>query len=183
MSAPHDIADSEILVTAARGSTQGRLRIGPHGFPCALGRSGLVEVKREGDGGTPVGCFPLRTLRYRADRRAAPETGLPLATISPDDGWCDAPDDLAYNRPVRLPYPASAEAMWRHDHLYDLVVLLGHNDDPVIPGAGSAIFFHLAKEADGALLPTEGCVALRLQDMLTVLPLCDARTVIRIELD
>ncbi len=181
MSDPHDIADGEILVTAAPGSTLGRLRVGPHDRPCALGPSGLFEIQREGAGGTPVGCFPLRALRYRADRLAAPETGLPVTTILPDDGWCDAPGDPAYNRPVRLPYPASAEAMWRHDHLYDLVVLLGHNDDPVVRGAGSAIFFHLAKEAGAALLPTEGCVALRLRDMLTVLPLCDAQTTIRIE--
>ncbi|WP_211488879.1 L,D-transpeptidase family protein, partial [Escherichia coli] len=80
--------------------------------------------------------------------------------------WCDAPDDPNYNRPVKHPYRASAEKMWREDHLYDLVVILGQNDDPVVPGAGSAIFFHLAKELETGFRPTEGCVALRLPDML-----------------
>ncbi len=178
-----DIRPGEILVTAPPGSRIGRLRAGSYEFTCALGRSGLIDEKREGDGGTPLGRFPLRALRYRQDRLPAPGTALPFVPISPDDGWCDAPEDPQYNRPVRLPYPASAESMWRQDHLYDLVVILGHNDDPVVPGAGSAIFFHLAKESGGTLLPTEGCVALRLDDMQAVLALCDTETVMRIERD
>src|SRR5690554_1643952 len=107
MSGMHDIATGEILVTAPPGSSLGRLRIGPHDFTCALGRSGLVDEKRESDGGTPLGRFPLRALRYRPDRLAAPDTRLPLAPLSPEDGWCDAPGDPAYNRAVCLPYPAS----------------------------------------------------------------------------
>lgn len=172
----------DILVTAEMGSTEGVLAIGALRFPCALGRAGLVQDKREGDGGTPLGRFPLRELRYRQDRLSAPETRLPLFPIAPSDGWCDAPEDEAYNRPVRLPYPASAEKMWRSDALYDLVTVLGHNDDPVVPGAGSAIFFHLAKEEDGCLKPTEGCVALRLEDMLQVLALCGPETAMEIEM-
>ncbi|HEY5346811.1 MAG TPA: hypothetical protein VIJ72_01360, partial [Rhizomicrobium sp.] len=81
-------------------------------------------------------------------------------------GWCDAPGDPSYNRPVRLPYPASAEQLWREDHVYDIIVVLGFNDDPVIAGKGSAIFLHLAKP-DYA--PTAGCVALALPDMLAAL--------------
>lgn len=181
MAAPSDISASDILVKAAAGETSGVLQFGHLRFPCALGRSGLVEEKREGDGGTPLGRFPLRSLRYRQDRLAAPVTALPLIPTCPDDGWCDAPNDPSYNRPVRLPYPASAEKMWRADHLYDAVVPLGYNDDPVAPGAGSAIFFHLANEKDGLLQPTEGCVALRLEDMLAVLELCAPGTQMRIE--
>ena len=75
-----------------------------------------------------------------------PSRRLPLRAIRKDDGWCDAPDDPNYNRLVKLPYPASAETMWREDHLYDLVAVLGYNDDPVVPGKGSAIFLHLARD-------------------------------------
>ncbi len=53
--------------------------------------------------------------------------------------------------------------LWRADHVYDLIVPLGYNDDPVVPGKGSAIFMHVAKP-DYA--PTEGCVALALPDLL-----------------
>ena len=91
---------------------------------------------------------------------------MPLSGIAQDDGWCDAPGDPAYNRPVKLPYSASAERLWREDHLYDIIVVLGFNDDPVVAGKGSAIFLHLAK-ADYA--PTAGCVALALDDMLAAL--------------
>ena len=176
-----DFLKTEILVTAPPRSSRGVLETGGRRYPCALGRTGLADPKREGDGGTPIGRFALRELRYRPDRLAAPATALPLIPLSPDDGWCDAPDDPAYNRPVRLPYPASAETMWRADHLYDLVVVLGQNDDPVVPGAGSAIFFHLAGEMDGMLQPTEGCVALRLEDMCEVLAACGPGSEIRIE--
>lgn len=171
----------EIIVTGSPGHHRGELRVGVRSFPCALGRSGVSSEKREGDGATPLGRFPLRELRYRQDRLSVPETGLPLIPISPADGWCDAPEDPAYNRPVRLPYKASAETMWRDDHLYDLVVVLGHNDSPVVPHMGSAVFFHLAREVEGGLGPTEGCVALRLEDMLEVLALAGEQAVMRIE--
>jgi len=95
-----------------------------------------------------------------------PQIALPAEPISPDDGWCDAPGDPNYNRAVKLPYPKSTESMWRDDHLYDVVALLGFNDNPVIDGAGSAIFLHCAREDYG---PTEGCVALKLPDLLSVL--------------
>ena len=174
-------SSTEILVTAKPGEPHGRLIMDGLDFVCALGRAGLVSDKREGDGGTPLGIFPLRQLRFRPDRLPTPATGLPVQPTTPEDGWCDAPQDPAYNRPVRLPYPSSAETMWRDDHLYDLVVVLGHNDDPPRPGAGSAIFFHLANEKNGILQPTEGCVALRLPDMLKVLSRCTPQTTMRID--
>lgn len=133
---------------------------------CAVGRSGIRRAKREGDGATPAGSWPMRKLYYRPDRMAAPVSGLPLAALTPFDGWCDDPQDAAYNQPVRLPYPARAERLWRDDPVYDLIVPLGYNDAPVIAGAGSAIFLHLA-QAD--YRPTEGCVALGRDDLLAVL--------------
>lgn len=89
-----------------------------------------------------------------------------MISIGRDDGWCDAPVDAHYNQPVTLPYPAGAESLWRDDGLYDVVVILGHNDDPVIADAGSAIFMHVAGENRE---PTAGCVALAHGDLLAVL--------------
>lgn len=167
-------------VSAAPSATLGTLEADGLTFPCAVGRSGIVADKREGDGGTPTGRFPLRDLRFRPDRLPAPVTQLPTFEIARTDGWCDAPDDPAYNTPVSLPYPASAEHMWREDHAYDLVVVIGYNDDPVAPGKGSAIFMHLVKELDGDFTPTAGCVALKLKDMLTLLPRLSPTTQIEI---
>lgn len=134
----------------------------------AIGRAGLraAEAKREGDGATPIGAWPLRRVLWRADRLAAPATRLPIAPLEPEDGWCDAPGDPNYNRPVRHPYPASAERLWREDRLYDVLAVLGYNDAPVRPGAGSAIFLHVAGDN---YPPTEGCVAVALRDLRRVL--------------
>lgn len=108
----------------------------------------------------------MRSVLYRPDREPPPLTALPCAPVAPDDGWCDAPEDSAYNRAVKHPYPASAERLWRDDHAYDLIVTLGFNDDPVAPGRGSAIFLHLAQPDWRA---TEGCVAIDRAAMLHVL--------------
>jgi len=132
----------------------------------AIGPAGIALKSGEGDNITPRGCFALREIFYRADRVPAPRVSLPVRMIAQDDGWCDAPDDPNYNRPVKLPYAASAERMWRDDHLYDLVAVMGYNDDPVVPGKGSAIFLHLAKPG---YLPTQGCVALAYDDLLAAL--------------
>src|ERR1700722_16230748 len=107
---------------------------------CAIGPAGIADKQREGDGVTPRGTFALREVFYRADRVKNIRTLLPLWKIEPDDGWGDAPDDSQYNRLFKLPYAASAEHLWRDDHLYDIVAVIGFNDDPVYPGRGSAIF-------------------------------------------
>ncbi len=133
---------------------------------CALGRGGVRAAKREGDGATPAGSWPMRRVLYRPDRTGAPPTRLAAVPLTSTDGWCDDPADPFYNRPVRLPYPARAEALWREDNIYDLVVPLGYNDDPVSPGAGSAIFLHIARDG---YAPTEGCVALAEDDLRLVL--------------
>ncbi len=139
---------------------------GAQDWRCAIGPAGVTADKREGDGATPLGCFPLRRLLYRPDRLAQPETLLPVAPLTPEDGWCDDPNDPAYHTQVRLPFAASHERLWRDDSVYDAIVILGHNDDPPRPGAGSAIFLHVARDD---YTPTQGCVALALPDLLTVL--------------
>ena len=139
--------------------------------PCVIGRSGAISAadKREGDGATPLGTWPVRAVLLRPDRvDGAP--GVAWRWIGPDDGWSDDPADPAYNRPVKLPRATSAEALWREDHAYDVIVILGQNDSPPMPGAGSAIFFHIwVPGKDGAPRPTEGCVAIAPENMRKVL--------------
>lgn len=147
-------------------SPSGRLRWAGHDCRCALGYGGVRQDKLEGDGATPIGRFSFRRVLYRADRLGQPATRLPIDRIATHDGWCDDPADANYNRQVRLPYPARHERLWRKDHLYDVIVILGHNDDPPAAGAGSAIFLHVARADFG---PTEGCVALALPDLLALL--------------
>jgi len=126
-------------------------------YPVTIGASGIRTHKIEGDHGTPVGALRLRKVLYRADRVARPTTHLPIEPIAPTDGWCDDASHADYNRAVTLPHPARHERLWRDDHVYDLCVVLGHNDAPPVKGLGSAIFMHLPP-ADNH--PTEGCIAL-----------------------
>jgi L,D-peptidoglycan transpeptidase YkuD (ErfK/YbiS/YcfS/YnhG family) len=132
------------------------------------GRGGVRPDKREGDGASPSGTFPLVRTYYRPDRLAPPPSGLPLFALRPEDGWVDDPADPQYNRPVTLPYPAGHERMWREDGLYDLVVVIGYNTDPPVPGRGSAIFLHVASPD---LRPTDGCVAVARDILAGLLPL------------
>ncbi len=157
-------ARSQLIVRAlSAGARRGILTCGDLRLPCSLGRSGRRTDKREGDGATPVGRFALREVFYRRDRLMRPRTRLPVAALKVSDGWCDDPRDRNYNRPVRHPYPASAERLWRDDHLYDLIVVLGYNDGPRVRGRGSAIFMHVAGPG---LKPTEGCIALERPHLL-----------------
>lgn len=135
---------------------RGRIEVGGLVIPCALGRSGTLRCKREGDGGTPIGRFGLIQAFYRPDHMTRPRTGLPLRRTTPRDGWSDDPRDRRYNRLVPLPCATSHEKMWRDDHLYDVVIDIAWNRGPVVHGRGSAIFLHLARPE---FSPTEGCVA------------------------
>jgi L,D-peptidoglycan transpeptidase YkuD (ErfK/YbiS/YcfS/YnhG family) len=144
---------------------------------CALGRAGVAGDKREGDGASPAGLWPMRAVLYRRDRLGEIATALRKRVLERDDGWCDDPADPCYNRQVRLPHRGRCERLWRADRLYDIVVPLGYNDDPVLQGAGSAIFLHVAR-SDFA--PTAGCVALALADLLAVLDMAQPSAKVRI---
>lgn len=142
--------------TMSAGASRGLLEAGPVKIPCSIGRSGRQFRKREGDGATPRGSWRPVCVYYRADRIARPRAVLPVRALRPSDGWCDAPGDRNYNRFVSHPYPASAERLWREDGLYDLIVVLDHNQTPRVHGLGSAVFLHCAGPR---IAPTEGCVA------------------------
>ena len=87
--------------------------------------------------------------------------------MCPGHGWIDDPGDALYNRPVMLPYAARHERLWRDDGLYDLVVVIGYNTDPPVPGRGSAIFLHV-KPMTPEIGFTEGCIAVE-RDVLAAL--------------
>jgi L,D-peptidoglycan transpeptidase YkuD (ErfK/YbiS/YcfS/YnhG family) len=156
----------------------GILRYNHMEFKCTLGEKGLTGDKREGDMKTPLGCFPLKECWYRKDRMEAPNSSLPLITIAPDDGWCDDPQHASYNQPVKLPFTASHEELFRDDEKYDLIVTLGYNDNPFKPGKGSAIFLHVAPEDYPA---TQGCVGLHKKDLLELLAAIQPGTLLCVE--
>lgn len=135
--------------------------------PCAIGRAGAGEKRREGDGVTPMGRFRLLHLFWRPDRIGAPRgCALPVSAIRPGDGWSDDPEDRFYNRLTQHPHAHSHERMWRADGLYDLCAVIDWNIDPITAGAGSAIFLHCAASDYRS---TEGCVAMASADLRAVI--------------
>jgi len=166
-----------IIQTSSFDATTGVLMIGNARYDCTLGKNGVTLDKREGDGKTPIGTYPLRKLLYRADRMPELQTGIPVEPLTPQTGWCEDPSHADYNKQVLLPHDSVHDKMTRDDHLYDLAVVIGYNDDPVKPGKGSAIFMHLAREE---MTPTAGCIGLAMENMLVVLSMIDSDTHITI---
>ena len=165
--------------TVSRDADGFRIDAAHHAARCLVGKAGLIAAadKREGDMATPVGDWPLRHIYYRPDRVTLPATALPTIALTPEMGWCDDPDHARYNMPVERPFAASHEGLWREDGLYDVIVVLGHNDSPPTPFLGSAVFFHL-REPDTQY--TAGCVAVSKPDMMTFLGSADTDTVLRV---
>lgn len=163
-----------LIVTA-----DGRALWGATLMRCAVGRSGIISAaqKTEGDGATPIGIWPMREIIYRADRVTLPPTALPARAMKRTDGWCEIPSDPHYNQAVEHPYTVAVDQMWRDDHLYDIVVVLGYNEAPVVAGKGSAIFLHVARPD---FSPSAGCVTLALDDLLRVVAQADSATCVEI---
>ncbi|OFX01885.1 MAG: hypothetical protein A3D94_05605 [Alphaproteobacteria bacterium RIFCSPHIGHO2_12_FULL_66_14] len=173
------MTDENILTVQADSAetSRGWAVLGDRRWRCTLGAGGVREDKVEGDAATPAGEFPLRRVYFRNDRLVLPKVALPARPINEHDGWCDDPRAPTYNRLVHVPNDWSHEKMWREDGLYDLVVVVGYNDDPPEGEWGSAIFLHVARE-DYA--PTRGCVAFAQADLLELLPLLTRETRLRV---
>jgi L,D-peptidoglycan transpeptidase YkuD (ErfK/YbiS/YcfS/YnhG family) len=156
---------------------EGRL-IWPGGSArAAVGRAGVAANKSEGDGATPAGTFPLASGFYRPDRMGPPHSGLLVRALSPRDAWVDDPADPDYNRLVSLPYPAHTEQMWLEDAVYDLLVVIGYNMDPVVPDVGSAIFLHIARPDFSS---TAGCIAVEKDVLVRLMPMLGVGSTIKI---
>jgi len=66
--------------------------------------------------------------------------------------------------------------MFRKDDKYNLVIVINYNTKKIIKKKGSAIFLHLTKNYK----KTEGCVAIRKNDMLVLLKIINKKTKIKI---
>lgn len=157
-----------------------RLTLGKLDFACRIGKAGSIPMAggREGDAKTPLGVYHLRFGLYRADRLLQPPSPLTFRPLREADGWCDAPNDPAYNRFIRLPFAASHEKLWRVDGAYDIILVMSHNDSPPVQGLGSAVFIHVAQPDDRNTL---GCIALAPEEMVKLLPKLEVGMKVRIQ--
>ena len=155
----------------------GLLQAGGRVFACSLGRCGITVTKHEGDGATPRGDLAIIDGWFRRDRRPSARRFRGFTVIRGDDGWCDDPAHGLYNRPVRLPFGASHEAMARSDRLYDVCLVLDWNVSRRARHRGSAIFLHIAPPGQG---PTAGCVAVEPKVMDSLLRRLRPGTILRV---
>jgi len=135
-------------------------------FKCALGKAGVGKKKIEGDNITPKGTFEIVKIYYRNDRIKKIYSKIKLLKINKKMGWCDDPNSKKYNQLIKLPSKYTHEKLYRKDNVYDLVIVLNHNMNPIIKNKGSAIFIHVAKKN---YKKTAGCVALKKKHLVKLI--------------
>ena len=133
---------------------------------CSVGKNGISKNKQEGDLKTPRGIFKLKKIFYRKDRIKFIKTPLKKKYIKKNIGWCDDPTSNYYNKEIKFPFKDSAEKLWRKDNIYDLIIVLNYNSNPIIKNKGSAIFLHICKKN---YTPTKGCIAINKKDMMNLI--------------
>ena len=144
---------------------------------CAIGKRGITSKKREGDKKTPKGTFKFVSLFYRKDRVKKISTSLKKNVIKKNMGWCDDPDSKHYNKLIKFPFKFSAEKLFLKKNIYDIILIINFNLKPVIKNKGSAIFLHISKKNYG---PTNGCIAVSLQDMKLLLSKINKKTILKV---
>jgi len=131
--------------------------------------NGLRKVER--DGRAPAGVFKIGKV-YTYDAQLPAGADFPFHQVTTADAWIDDVKHPDYNRFVRIPDPANPPAwfakqkMRHNDFAYRWLVEVRHNSDPPVPGAGSAIFFHIRR---GVSRPSAGCTTMAESDLVKMI--------------
>ena len=133
---------------------------------CALGKRGIGYKRKEGDLITPQGEYKIKYILYRKDRVKKIKTKFKKVIIKKNMGWCDDPKSSKYNKLIKLPYYYGYEKLFRQDNIYDIILVLNYNMNPIIKNKGSAIFVHVAKKK---FKKTKGCIAVKKNHLLKIL--------------
>lgn len=146
-------------------------------FKCAIGKNGIKKKIKEGDGVTPKGIFKLIKVYYRADKISNLKTNIKKIKINTNTAWCDDSKSKFYNKEIKLPSNYSYESFYRSDNIYDLIIVINYNINPILKKRGSAIFIHIAKKRYS---PTQGCVAIKKSSLLLLLSKINQKTKLKI---
>ena len=144
---------------------------------CALGKRGIGYKKKEGDLITPIGKYKINYILYRKDRIKKIYSKIRTIVIKKNMAWCDDPESKDYNKLIKLPSDFSFEKLYKKENIYDIVLVLDYNMNPIIKNKGSAIFIHVAKKN---YKKTEGCMALRKIHLLKIIKLLESNTKVKI---
>ena len=113
---------------------------------CALCKRGIGYNRKEGDLITPKGRYKIKYILYRKDRLKKFQTKIKKIVIKKNMGWCDDPNSRNYNKLISLPSSYTYEKLYKKENIYDIILVLNYNMNPVIKNKGSAIFIHVAKK-------------------------------------
>ena len=142
-------------------------------FRCSLGKAGIGKKEKEGDKITPRGTYKIVKIYYRNDRVKKILSNFKLFKIKKNMGWCDDPDSKNYNQLIKIPSKCTYERLFRKENIYDLIIVLNYNMNPVIKNKGSAIFIHVAKKN---YKKTAGCIALKKTHLTKLIENINKRT-------
>ncbi|MGM0876439.1 MAG: L,D-transpeptidase family protein [Bacillota bacterium] len=132
-----------------------------------LGKNGSSSHKREGDGKTPIGLFPLRSA-FGTNTKPA-NVDYPYIKTTSNDYWIDDSSSSDYNKWVT--YKGAPSSKWDSyekltNYMYRYAIIIGYNDQPIVKGKGSAIFLHVWRRSTS---PTLGCIAISESKLVQVL--------------
>ena len=144
---------------------------------CALGKRGIGYKKKEGDLITPIGKYKIKYILYRKDRIKKIYTKIRTIVIKKKMAWCNDPESKDYNKLIKIPSDFTFEKLYKKENIYDIVLVLDYNMNPIIKNKGSAIFIHVAKKN---FKKTEGCIALRKIHLLKIIKLLESNTKVKI---
>ena len=150
---------------------------GNYKIRCAVGKRGVGKKKKEGDFITPLGNYRIKKVFFRKDRLKNLKTKIQKFEINKNMGWCNDPLSSSYNKLIKYPFNFSSEKLYRNDNIYDIIIVINYNINPIIKNKGSAIFIHIAKKN---YKKTEGCVAIKKRDMKKLLKMISNSTKILI---
>jgi len=127
---------------------------------------------------TPKGLFKIKYILYRKDRVKI-STILKKKVLKKNMGWCDDPRSSHYNKLIKLPFAHNHEKLFKRENIYDIVLVLNYNMNPVKKNKGSAIFIHVAKNN---FKKTEGCVAIKKPSLIKLIKKINQNTKVKISL-
>ena len=155
----------------------GYLKYKNYKFRCSLGKAGIGKKKIEGDNITPKGTFKIIKIYYRSDRIKKIKSKFKLIKIKKNIAWCDDPQSRNYNQLIKLPSKYSYENLFKKNNIYDLILVLNFNINPIIKNRGSAVFIHVAKRN---YKPTAGCIALKKDHLIKLVNNLKKNAVVKI---
>ena len=126
---------------------------------------------------TPAGQYKIKYILYRKDRIKKIQSKLRKIIINKNMGWCDDPRSQKYNKLINLPFNGNYEKLFKKENIYDIILVLDYNMNPIRKNKGSAIFIHVAKKN---YEKTKGCIAIKKVELLKILKEIKINTKVKI---